>query len=303
MTHPKNDNIKLAVFSILLAVFALSFGDAVIKHLSVAFSLWQIYVVRSLIAIPILIAIIKIGEPTLSLVPSSIKWTAIRSLMLGCMWVAYYSALPHIKLSVAAAVYYTIPLFITLFSAIFTGDKVGIKSWFAILLGFTGVLIILRPASDDFNTYALLPLLAAILYALAMILTRTKCLHENPKVLSLALSVTFIIMGLVATLIVAIWMPDDALKQINPFLLGDWTQLSIKEWFAMVILAIVIILGSLFAAVAYQNGPSSIIASLDYSYLAFSAIWGVLIFAEIPDGITILGMLIITSAGLLAIKK
>ena len=299
----RTDNSKLAVFSIIFAVLALSMGDAVIKYFSASFSLWQVYVVRSLIAAPILIAVIKFREPTLSLKPVSISWTAIRSLLLGVMWVAYYAALPHIKLSVAAAVFYTIPLFITLFSAVFTGDKVTSKSWIAIVLGFFGVLLIVRPDADGFNAYALLPLLAAILYAVAMILTRTKCLDENPKILSLSLNITFIGMGIVASLLIAIWDPAESAKNTYPFLIGDWAVLDLSGWLTMSVLAIVIIFGSLFAAIAYQNAPSSVVATFDYSYLAFAALWGLLVFSEVPDALTILGMVMIAGAGMIAIRE
>jgi drug/metabolite transporter (DMT)-like permease len=299
----RTDNFKLAVFSIIFAVLALSMGDAVIKYFSASFSLWQIYVVRSLIAAPILIAVIKFREPTLSLKPVSISWTAIRSLLLGVMWVAYYAALPHIKLSVAAAVFYTIPLFITLFSAVFTGDKVTSKSWIAIVLGFFGVLLIVRPDADGFNAYVLLPLLAAILYAVAMILTRTKCLDENPKILSLSLNITFIGMGIVASLLIAIWDPAESAKNTYPFLIGDWAVLDLSGWLTMSVLAIVIIFGSLFAAIAYQNAPSSVVATFDYSYLAFAALWGLLVFSEVPDALTILGMVMIAGAGMIAIRE
>ena len=299
----RTDNFKLAVFSIIFAVLALSMGDAVIKYFSASFSLWQIYVVRSLIAAPILIAVIKFREPTLSLKPVSISWTAIRSLLLGVMWVAYYAALPHIKLSVAAAVFYTIPLFITLFSAVFTGDKVTSKSWIAIVLGFFGVLLIVRPDADGFNAYVLLPLLAAILYAVAMILTRTKSLDENPKILSLSLNITFIGMGIVASLLIAIWDPAESAKNTYPFLIGDWAVLDLSGWLTMSVLAIVIIFGSLFAAIAYQNAPSSVVATFDYSYLAFAALWGLLVFSEVPDALTVLGMVMIAGAGMIAIRE
>jgi len=299
----RTDNSKLAVFSIIFAVLALSMGDAVIKYVSASFSLWQIYVVRSLIAAPILIAVIKFREPTLSLKPVSISWTAIRSLLLGVMWVAYYAALPHIKLSVAAAVFYTIPLFITLFSAVFTGDKVTSKSWIAIVLGFFGVLLIVRPDADGFNAYVLLPLLAAILYAVAMILTRTKSLDENPKILSLSLNITFIGMGIVASLLIAIWDPAESAKNTYPFLIGDWAVLDLSGWLTMSVLAIVIIFGSLFAAIAYQNAPSSVVATFDYSYLAFAALWGLLVFSEVPDALTVLGMVMIAGAGMIAIRE
>jgi len=219
------------------------------------------------------------------------------------MWIAYYTALPHIKLSLAAAVYYTIPLFITLFSSWMTGDAVGKKNWIAVCIGFMGVLIILRPDSEGFNAYALLPLIAAIFYSLAMILTRTKCIDEQPLVLSLALNVMFIIVGLGALLVVSIWDPGQQVKDLNPFLLGDWISLDSKKWIAMIILAVVVIIGSLFSAIAYQNGPSSIIASFDYSYLAFSVLWGVLFFSESLDLYLGIGMAMIAVAGIIAVRK
>ena len=297
------DNLKLAIFSVLFAVLALSLGDAVIKSMSLSFPLWQIYVIRSLLAIPILLFALKLREPDATIMPASLKWVLIRSLLLGCMWIAYYTALPKIKLSVAAAVYYTIPLFITLFSALFTGDKVSANSWLAIIIGFSGVLIIVRPDAQGFNAYVLLPVLAAILYALAMILTRTKCLHENPKALAINLNITFIALGLIATATLSVLEPSNALKTANPFLLGDWTYMSLNNWSVMAVLAVIISIGSLFSAIAYQNGPSSVIASFDYSYLAFSALWGFVFFAEVPDNLSIVGMAMIAGAGLIAVRQ
>lgn len=234
--------------------------------------------------------------------PVSIGWTGLRSLLLALMWIAYYSALPHIKLSVAAAVYYTIPLFITLMSALFTGDKVSARTWFAIALGFTGVLIIVRPDSDGFNAYVLLPLLAAFLYSLSMILTRTRCRDENPWVLSLSLNAMFIIVGVVSSLLVPLYQLDNETVAANSFLLGQWSPIDAQTMLTMTILAAIVIAGSYFAAVAYQNGPSALVSTFDYSYLAFSALWGLLFFSEIPDGFTVAGMLMIVIAGMLALR-
>ena len=102
-------------------------------------------------------------------IPTSLLWTIVRSLLLVLMWVCYYISLPHMSLAAAAAAYYTLPIFITLFSAIIVGDTVSRTGWIAVFLGFTGVVLILKPNVEDLNWYALLPLLAAILYALAMI--------------------------------------------------------------------------------------------------------------------------------------
>ncbi len=299
----EGDNVRLAVFSVIFAVFALSLGDALIKLISTGFQLWQLFVMRSVITVPVLITIIKLREPDASFIPLHFGWTLLRSLMLTLMWVIYYAALPKVELSVAAAVYYTLPLFITLFAAIFVGEKVGALGWFAMALGFGGVLLILRPQAEDFNAHALLPLVSAILFAFSMILTRTKCRGESPLVLSFALNVTFIGVGSIATLLIALWSPTESQVGANTFLLGEWTAMGSWEWIAMVLLATSIIIGSVFAAIAYQSGPSSTVAAFDFSYLAFAALWGLLFFGEVPDAITAAGIVLIAAAGLIAVRK
>ncbi|MEM8950298.1 MAG: DMT family transporter [Pseudomonadota bacterium] len=180
------DNLALAVTVIVLTVLALSFGDAIIKALSADLVLWQIFVLRSLVAIPLLLIMLRLRFQSVSLIPRSRRWTVARSLMLAFMWVAYYASLPHLQLSIAAAAYYTLPIFIALFSTVLVGEPVSRAGWLAVVLGFVGTVFILKPAADAFNLYALLPLAAAMLYALAMILTRTKCRDEHPLVLSAA---------------------------------------------------------------------------------------------------------------------
>jgi drug/metabolite transporter (DMT)-like permease len=298
-----SDNLKLAIPAILITVLALSLGDALIKLESAVFPLWQIFVMRSVIATPFLIYFIRIRTCALPVMPVQFGWTAIRSLILVFMWIAYYLALPRIPLSIAAASFYTLPLFITLFAAIFIGDRVGRKGWFAVLLGFVGVLLVLQPQADDFNAYALLPIFSAICYAFAMIITRSKCQNEKPLVLSLWLNLTFILVGAVAILIVQTWQPPASTIAVNPFLLGGWVPMWIDEWRAMAMLAIAIMIGSVGAAIAYQSGPSSIVATFDFAYVAFAIVWGMLLFGEVPDATIIIGILLIVGGGLIAVRN
>ena len=297
------DNIPLAVFAIVLAVFSLSLGDAIIKTISANFNIWQIFVYRSLVLAPLLVVLVKLRYPGVALIPRNAFWVTVRSLMLTLMWVIYYLSLPNIDLSVAAAAYYTSPLFITLFAALFIGDRVGRVGWVAVILGFAGVLVMLRPQAGLFNAYALLPIGAAILYALAMILTRTKCRDENPFVLSLALNIAFCGVGAAAALVIQVWQPSASTIDVYPFLLGSWAPMGITEWLAIAVLATAILFGSVGAAIAYQAGPPSLVATFDFSYLAFAALWGLVFFAEVPDALTALGMAMIVAAGLLAIRR
>jgi drug/metabolite transporter (DMT)-like permease len=282
---------------------ALSLGDAVIKTISVSFPLWQLYVLRSAIALPALLLFARVREPETKFIPQSIGWVTVRSLLLVSMWLAYYAALPHLQLSVVAAAFYTLPLLITLFSSVLAGEKVRAIGWLAICLGFAGVVVMLRPSAEGFNAYALLPIVAAILYALAMILTRTKCQKESPFVLSAALNATFILVGGTVSAGLLIANLDVAQISANAFLLGGWVSTGLREIMALAVLASAILIGSIFTAVAYQSASSSTVSTFDYSYLAFSVMWGLVFFAEIPDALTILGIAMIALAGMIAVRK
>ncbi len=296
----RGDTQNLAIAAILVTVLVLSVGDAVIKTLSAELILWQIFVLRSCLALPVLLLLLRLKFPGISLMPKVPGWTLVRSLMLVLMWIIYYAALPHMPLSIAAAAYYTLPLFITLFSAVMAGERVSPLGWGAVALGFCGVVLILKPAASAFNLYALLPLGSAMLYALAMILTRTKCRDEHPLVLASALNAAFIVAGVVATGALSLFAVDTGL---SPFLSGAWGTLGANELMAIGLLAIGILVASTGTAFAYQKGRSSVIATFDFAYVGFAVIWGFLFFSEVPDLITMGGMAMIVIAGIISVTR
>ncbi|MEP3279223.1 MAG: DMT family transporter [Stappiaceae bacterium] len=298
-TGGRADNIPLAISVIVFAVMALSLGDALIKFTSGNFALWQIFVLRSIIVIPLLFVYLQLRTPASLKISSAFNWTVLRSLLLVVMWILYYLALPHLQLSVAAATYYTLPIFITLFSALLIGNRISGTGWIAVVLGFVGVLLILRPKVGDFHWFALLPLGAAILYALSMILTRTKCRNEHPLMLSLMLNIAFLLVGGVSALAVEWSGPTSR----EGFLLAPWATMEMSEWLAMLILAAAILIGSIGAAIAYQNGPPAMVGTFDFAYVGFAVLWGVVFFAEVPDLISIVGMVLIVVAGILSLRQ
>ncbi|RVU39087.1 DMT family transporter [Hwanghaeella grinnelliae] len=297
------DNLPLAVGTIVFTVFALSLGDAAIKLTSGHFALWQVFVLRSIIAVPVLLAILRTTNHSHGLLPGNPGWVALRSLMLVAMWVCYYASLPHLQLSVAAAAYYTLPLFITLFAALFTGDRITTLGWVAVSAGFVGVLLILRPDADGFGIHALLPLVAAMLYGGAMLLTRTKCRAENPLVLSLHLNLAFIIVGLAATALTVTWGASPEGDPEPSGLLAPWAAMNGLDWLTMGLLAGSILIGSIGAAVAYQNAPPSVIGTFDFAYVAFSTIWGLLWFGEVPGTLSLAGIALIVLAGIVSVRQ
>lgn len=293
----RGDRIPLAVSVIILTVLVLSLGDAVIKMTSGNFVIWQVFVIRSLIAIPVLFGLLAAKAHGRLRPPNAIWWITMRSLMLIGMWICYYLSLPELTLAAAAAAYYTLPIFITLFSAVFIGDRISRTGWAAVLTGFLGVFLILRPEAGDFNAYAILPLISAMLYAGAMILTRTRCRQQDPIMLSLALNIGFVLVGGLAAAVIML-LPD---TERQGFLLAPWAVMGPVEWLSMTLLATAILIGSVGAAIAYQNGPPAMIGAFDFAYVGFAVIWGLVFFSDVPDMVSTLGMLLIVVAGILSL--
>ena len=295
-------NVTTGIVIIVLTVFAMSTADMIVKLFSSSLPLWQIYVVRSLIVIPILAAFPILRREAIRISPISFRWVAVRSLLLAFMYIFIYAAAPVLSLSVIAATLYTGPLFIAIFSALLIGEPVGPRRWAAIALGFVGVIVIIRPAASDFTALALIPIVAAILYALANVLTRAKAQEESPLVLGFALNYALILVGLAATLAIALWNPSPEQAGFYPFLLGRWVPMGSDEWMIIAALAVLMVGISVGLAKAYQSAPPAVIATFDYAYLGFAAFWSFAVFHEAPDLPTIIGLVLIAGAGLMAIS-
>ena len=294
------DNVPLGVTTIVGTVLALSLGDALIKSLggNDSMGIWQLFAVRSLLALPVLFfgAVLFFGTGRLA--PKSVKWIAVRSALLAMMWIAYYLSLPLLPLAVAAAAYYTLPLFIVAFAMVFGGETVGKMQWMGVVLGFLGIILVLRPGGDAFQWASVLPILSAVLYAAAMILTRTKCLHEHPATLALGLNSMFVLVG--GTGLFLGWVMQ---IQGPGFLTTNWATMSFEEWRNITILAALILVASVGTAVAYQAAPASTVGTFDFAYVGFALIWGVLFFNERPDNVALTGIFLIVIAGALAVRR
>lgn len=294
------DNVPLGVATIVGTVLALSLGDALIKALGGGgtMGLWQLFAVRSALVLPVLLAGALILFPRARIAPRSVGWIAIRSALLTAMWIAYYVALPLLPLAVAAAAYYTLPLWIVALAALIGDERVGRMQWAGVVLGFVGILLVLRPGGEAFRWPALLPLASAVLYALAMILTRTKCRDEHPATLALGLNATFALTGVAGLLLGPI-----LLVRAEGFLSPAWTSMGGEEWRSVAILAVLILVASVGTAVAYQAAPASTVGTFDFAYVGFALIWGVVFFAELPDATALAGIALIVAAGVLAVRR
>lgn len=290
------------VVGILISVFLMAFQDALVKLSSSDISLWQLFALRSLVAVPILCLISRMAARSLADIGNLLSgWLLLRSALLVGMYVCLYAVIPYIPLSTLAAGFYTGPIFIVIFSAVLTGERVRLIDRFAIGVGFVGVLLISKPSTEGISLLALLPVLAGVFYAAAAVMTRTKLHQKAPTELALSLNV---LLGVVGFIIVGVSEGLDLGNAGNlHFMLVGWQPVAPTEMGIIVVLGVMLVAISITLAFAYRSAPPPVIAGFDYSYLIFSGVFGFLLFNEVPAASSILGMLMIAGAGMAMLKR
>lgn len=300
-TERVGDQTTLGIAIILVSVLMMAFADALVKLISDDLTIWQIFFARSLFGVPILLFLARARK--VNLIFREPRWVLARTLCLLLCWVALYASFTVLSLSVAAVAVYANPIITTLLSAALIDERVTRRQWVGVLLGFLGVIAIIRPGTESFSSFVILPLVAAALYSTAMIITRSKCQNDAPLALSLALLGCFLVAGMIAIAALAIIDLGADTKSAFPFLLGDWVPIGVREWSLMALLGVLAATYFMGVARAYQIAPPQIIGTFDYGYLLFAAFWGYLFFLEIPDLPTVGGMVLVTLAGLLVVAS
>lgn len=290
---------------IVAAMFVTSLQDVVFKFFSSELTLWQIFVLRASLAVPLLLALAWMRGMRVSrvLVVALQTWVLIRSLFMTLSFLAFYAAIPFLSLATVGAANYIAPVVVTLLSAYVISEPVGRRGWIGVLVGFAGVILLLRPGTDTFSLWALLPLLGACFYALSHVTTRVRC--QSVPLPSMALSLNFVMLtaGLIVSGILLLWQPGEELARSYPYLFGNWSAVGISEWLVLGLLAVLTVAIGLGIAGAYQAAPPSIIATFEYVYLGFVALWDVLFFGISPNLVSIVGMVLIVGAGTLVLRR
>ncbi len=289
-------SLLAGIISITGAVLLLSLSDALVKLNSGGIALGQLLLVRSLVAAILLgLAFAYKGCPSQPLLAAN-AWVWTRSVCLALMWGCYYAALPLMPLSLAAACYYTAPLWMAILTSVFLGRPVGAKGTVSIVLGMAGVVMLLRPGIDDMSAAVVLPLLAGFFYALAAVVTSARCRKEAPLAMAFNLNLVLALAGGAYVLGLHLFsVPAGA-----GFLLSAWPALSAAAWGLLILLGLLLALITVAVAFAYQLAPAPLIGLFDNGYIVFAVVWGVVFFADMPDRADLAGILLIGCAALLA---
>lgn len=260
-----------------LALFAT--GEVVVKYLAQTYDVlqvvWARYTFHGLLFLLIfsktgIIQQIKTSRPGLQFT---------RSILLLSATVFFFTAIQYLPLADAVAINFVAPLIVTALSIPFLGEKVGIRRWIAIFVGFAGVLVIIRPGVGQMHWAAILPLGTAICYAIYQILTRIASRTEDPKT------------SLFWTSAVGILVTSAAV----PFF---WKTPDAEAWALMISTGLLFGLGHYLLIRGFEVTPASILSPFHYTQIIWATLGGYLAFGNLPDEFTITGAAIVIGSGL-----
>ncbi len=261
----------------LLSIFMFSFGDAMGKFLVATYSVGQLLWLRACAALVVLLPIIWKQRATFF--PIERPWLQLLRVTLSTLEVAaFFLATVYLPLADVITYHLAGPIFVTALSGLVLGEQIGWRRWSAILVGFCGVLIALRPSAQTVSLPAMIALGGSMSFAVLMLITRS--LRATPDIVltSSQFCGTFL---LGAVLSPFGWVTPDAGSLALFFVAG------------------LISVAALFCVNrSLKLAPASVVVPYQYSMIVWAVIFGFVVWGDVPSWATIVGAAIIIAAGL-----
>jgi drug/metabolite transporter (DMT)-like permease len=270
----------------MLAAMALFVGnDVLIKLATVHFPVGQAIALRSGFALFASLALVMMLGSLSDLKQLNNRRLVLRGCLEALVAVTFITALAKLPIANINAILQASSIIIVALAAVMRIEVVGWRRWMAIVIGFIGVLFIVRPSADGFNGYALLALFSAFLVAIRDLVTR----GIGREITSSAITTGTIIMVGLAGL---------AMKNVEV-----WQPLAVRETLYLLGAALFVTGGNFAIVVAFRAADVSLVSGFRYSILVFSIIAGVLIWGDWPDVPAMIGSILIVGSGLYAMHR
>lgn len=275
---PRNRLIGIGLISITFLCFSLLDGGAkwLVRALPVVEVVWLRFLIQVLLGGALLVprqgmALLRTRRPRLQF---------LRAALLAVMTAMNFWALQYLQLAETSSIMFSTPILIALFAAPMLGETLDRARWMAILAGFAGVLIIIRPGMQGFHPALLLCLMNALLYAMFNLLTRRLAAYDSPET-------SQFLSALGATL------------ALTPFALAAWqTPASALEWSVAFLMGLFGGLGHYGLALAHRYAPASVLAPFLYQQILYMMILGYVIFGDVPNPAVLIGAAVVIASGL-----
>jgi len=268
----------------VIAAGLFTIMDALVKWLSPSFPTMQIVFFRSVFAfVPLAIFIMRTGSLA-SLATKRPIGHFLRSFIGLAAMSCFFYAYAHMPLANVVAIGFAAPLFITALSVPLLGEAVGPRRWSAVAVGFAGVIIMVRPNAELFNSVAMVALSGAVFMALAMIYVRKLSKTETSAAIVFYFSLS-------ASLVSAAFMP------------AQWVSPALEDWALLILVGLVGGVAQIFMTNAFRNAPVAVIAPFDYTIMIWAAMLGFFVWGEVPGVNVWIGVAIVTASGIYIVRR
>ena len=284
----------LAALSILGGMFTLGLTDNFVPHISERGSLWQFHMVRSVMGIAVLALVVMLGFGSLR--PKRPLAVAGRSLFQAGAMLIYFGCLSVLPIGVVVAGLFTSPLFVVLITVLFQGKTVGPFRWGAVVLGFVGAVMVIRPDPSALDPVAFLPVFAGLLYAIGAVATRAWCEGEGTLTLTAGF---FAMLGIFGTLGVLLISGTGAPDSHAGFVMRSWGPLDAEMLFWFAVQAVGSLIGIALIFHGYLLGEASHVAVFEYALLVFASFWAWVLWGQTVPMLGYAGMVLIALAGII----
>ncbi|MCP4490555.1 MAG: DMT family transporter [Gammaproteobacteria bacterium] len=271
--------------AMMLSVTLFSMMDATVKWLGSTYPTQQIMFFRCVVALIPLLVIITMRGGFSILKTGQIKMHMLRSLLGICAMALAFYAFSRMRLADAISILHTTPIFMTALSVLILREKVGLHRWSAVACGFIGMLLVVKPDQGMLASGSLYMLMAALLIACTTIIIRYLSIRDDPVCITFYFTIT----GILVSTIGIFW-----LGWITPPL------------FDLALLIAVGLLGGIaqyMMTLSYRHAEIGMVAPLKYLTIIFGGGFGYLLWSELPDSQTTVGIAIIAAAGLYTLHR
>jgi len=284
-SRPQHNNATLGITLVIAAMFIFATQDAITKTLATSYSAPQIVWIRFLFLAPFALAFSARKRPLRQCLRSKAPVLQIaRSLLIIAEIATFIVAIRFMTLAEMHALVATFPLMVTAIAALFLREPVGIRRWAAVLAGFAGVLIILRPGISAIQPAAFLALLTALMFAGYNVMTRLVAKYDDGE----TSTVYTALVGVVVT------------SCVGPFY---WVAPSLADWGWLLCLALIASTGHFLLIKALEAAPASTLQPFNYTLLVFATVIGYAVFGNLPDFWTVAGASVVVASGLYTIYR
>ena len=289
------------IICLVIAIACLTVSDAIIKWLSPDLPLHQITLLRSCVALPLVLllthfqgglATLKTRRPLMHFVRGSL-------LVLANMF--FFLGLAALPLAETVTLFYTAPLFICLLSAPLLGERVGAMRWAAIAIGMIGVIVMMRPGSELFRPVSTLPVMAALCYSAMTMMTRMLGLRESAGALTFYIQIAFIVISIATGLAIGDGAYDRFEDTSLQFLLRTWSWPDGAQLRLLVLCGAIVAIGGYLLSQAYRIGEAPAVAPFEYASLPFALLVGYLLWGDWPGMQAFAGTALIVGSGLVVV--